>query len=135
MKTRVSRQVHIQMNVHLHVGVPGYRPPKVISTHFSNNKTASISYGPRDSCPGYPPSRRHWSEHQRFNSLTFSNFHCLIHELYPTNHHSSLGHAIDGTSCVLLAFLNPTTCYLSNLRSINLISLSPVSLSPSFFLF
>ena len=66
-----------------------------------------------------------------------SNFHCLLHELYPTNHHSSLEHAIYGTSCLLLAFLNPTTCHLSNLRSINLIlSLSPLSCClSSFFLF
>ena len=65
---------------------------------------------------------------------TLSNFHCLIHELYPTNHHSSLEHAIYGTSCLLLAFLNLTTCHLSNLRSINLISyLSPLSFSLSSF--
>ena len=30
-------------------------------------------------------------------------------------------HATYGTSCLLLAFLSPTTCHLSNLRSINLI--------------
>ena len=29
---------------------------------------------------------------------TLSKFHCLIHELCPTNHHSSLEHAIDRTS-------------------------------------
>ena len=39
--------------------------------------------------------------------------HCLIYELYP--HKSSLEHATDGTSC-LLVFLNLTTYYLSNLR-------------------
>ena len=65
-----------------------------------------------------------------------SKFHCLIYELYLTNHHSSQEHAIYGTFCIFLAFLNPTTCYLSNLRSINLIwSLSPLSCSlSSFFL-
>ena len=36
---------------------------------------------------------------------TLSKFHCLIHELYPTNHHSSLEHATYGTSCLPLAFL------------------------------
>ena len=59
---------------------------------------------------------------------TLSRFHCLIRELYLTNHHSSQEHATYGTSCLLLVFLNPTTCHLSNLRSINLIlSLSPLS--------
>ena len=52
---------------------------------------------------------------------TLSKFHCLIHELYRTNHYSSLEYAIYGTSCLLLAFLNLTICHLSNLRSINLI--------------
>ena len=52
---------------------------------------------------------------------TLSKFHCLIHELYPTNHHSSQEHATYGTSCLLLAFLNLTTCHLSNQMSINLI--------------
>ena len=67
---------------------------------------------------------------------TLSNFHCLLHEVYPTNHRSSQEHAIYGTSCLLLAFLNLTTCHPSNLRSINLIwSPSPLSLSlSSFFL-
>ena len=37
------------------------------------------------------------------------------HELYLTNHHSSQEHAIHGTSCLLLAFLSPTTCHLPNL--------------------
>ena len=60
---------------------------------------------------------------------TRSKLPCLIHEqLYPTNHHSSLEHAIYGKSC-LLPFLNPKTYDLSNLRSINLIlSLSPLNL-------
>ena len=51
-------------------------------------------------------------------------------------HHSSQEHAIYGTSCLLIAFLSPTTCHLSNLRSINLIlSLYPLSCSlSSFFL-
>ena len=58
----------------------------------------------------------------------------IILKLYPTNHHSSLEHAIYGTSCLLLAFLNLTTCNLSNLRSIDLIlSLSPISCSLSSF--
>ena len=59
-----------------------------------------------------------------------------IHELYLTNHHSSLEHAIYRTSCLLLAFLHLTTCHLSNLWYVNLIwSLSPLSLSlSSFFL-
>ena len=66
---------------------------------------------------------------------TLSKFHCPARELYPTNHHSSLEHATYGTSCLLLAFLNPTTCHISNLRSINLIwSLSLLSLSLSLFL-
>ena len=66
-----------------------------------------------------------------------AKFHCLIHELLPTNHHSSLEHAIYGTSCPLFAVLNLTTCHLSNLRSINLVwSHSPLSLSlSSFFAF
>ena len=42
--------------------------------------------------------------------------------------HSSLEHTIYGKSCFLLAFLNLTTCHLSNLRSTNLLwSLSPLS--------
>ena len=59
-----------------------------------------------------------------------------ISQLYLTNHHSSHKHAIYGTSCLLLAFLSPTTCHLLNLRSINLIlSLYPLSCSlSSFFL-
>ena len=61
----------------------------------------------------------------------FSMFHCLIHELYPKNHHSSPEHAIYGTSCLLLAFMN-VTYHLSNIRSINLIlSLFPLILSLS----
>ena len=64
---------------------------------------------------------------------TLSNFHCLIHEIYLINHHSSLEHAIYGTSC-LLAFLSLTNCHVSNLRSINLIwYLSPLSFSLSSF--
>ena len=62
---------------------------------------------------------------------TLSKFHCLLHELYLTNHHSSQEHAIYGTSCLLLAFPSPTTCHLSNIRSINLI----LSLSSSLFAF
>ena len=38
-----------------------------------------------------------------------------IHELYPTNHHSSKKYAIYGMSCFLLAFLNLRTCHLSNI--------------------
>ena len=48
--------------------------------------------------------------------LIHTKFHCLIHELYLTNHHSSQAHATYGTSCLLLAFLSPTTCHLSNVR-------------------
>ena len=33
---------------------------------------------------------------------TLSKFHCLLYELYPTNHHSSQEHAIYGTSCLRL---------------------------------
>ena len=63
-----------------------------------------------------------------------SKFQYLIHELYPTNHHSFLEHEIYGASCLLLAFLDLTTCHLSNLRYINLIlSPSPLSLSLSSF--
>ena len=47
---------------------------------------------------------------------TLSKFHCLIHKLYLTNHHSSQEHATYGTSCLYLAFLSPTTCHRSNLR-------------------
>ena len=54
--------------------------------------------------------------------------HCLIHELYLTNHHSFKEHAIYGTSTLLLAFLNPTTCHLSNLRSISLYLFPSLSL-------
>ena len=61
---------------------------------------------------------------------TLSKFHYPIHELHPTNHHSSQERAIYGTSCLLLAFPNPTTRHLSNLRSINLIlSSSPLNLA------
>ena len=52
---------------------------------------------------------------------TRSKFHCLIHELCPTSHHSSLEHATYGTSCLPLAFLHLTTFHLSNPRSIYLI--------------
>ena len=59
-----------------------------------------------------------------------SNFHYLLHEIYPTNRYSSQERAVYGTSCLLLTVLNPITCPLSNLRSINLIwSLSRLSLS------
>ena len=78
----------------------------------------------------YSCSSEAGQEHQMLDLLTLSNFHDLIHKCYPTIHHSSLEHAIYGTSCLLLAFLNPTTCHLSNLRSINLILCpSPLSLS------
>ena len=64
---------------------------------------------------------------------TLSKFHCLIHEIYLTNHHSSHKHVIYGKSCLLLAFLNSTTYHLLDLRSIKLIwSLTPLSLSISF---
>ena len=56
---------------------------------------------------------------------TLSKFHCLLHELYPTDHHSSQEHAVYGTHCHLPAFL---PYHLSNLRSINLI-LSPFPLN------
>ena len=46
---------------------------------------------------------------------TLSKFHCLINELYPATHHSFQEHAIYGTSCLLLPFPNPITCYLSKL--------------------
>ena len=62
-----------------------------------------------------------------------SKFHCLIHELYHTNHHSSLEHAIYGTSCLLLAVLNPTARHHSTLTSISLI-LSPLLLAFHFLL-
>ena len=67
---------------------------------------------------------------------TVSKLHCLIHELYPTNHHLFLEHAIYETSCLLLPFPNRTICHLSILRSISLIwHLSPLSLAlSSFFL-
>ena len=63
-------------------------------------------------------SREHPFDFQLNHIL--SKFHCLTHELYLTNHHSSLEHAVYGTPR-LLAFLNLTTCHLSYLRSINLI--------------
>ena len=37
--------------------------------------------------------------------FSLSKFHCPLHELYLTNHHSSQEHAIYGTSCLLLLFL------------------------------
>ena len=57
---------------------------------------------------------------------TLSKFHCPIYQLYPINHHSSRERAIYGTSCLLLAFPNPTTCPLSNLGSSNLILTLPL---------
>ena len=53
------------------------------------------------------------------------------------SHKSLLEQAIYGTSCLLLAFLNPTTCHLSNLRWVNLLliwtlSFLSFSLSPFF---
>ena len=58
--------------------------------------------------------------------------HCILHELYLTNHKSSLEHAICKTSCLLLAFLSPKTCHLSSLRSLKLILyLYPLSCSLS----
>ena len=44
-----------------------------------------------------------------------SKFHCLIHKLYPTNHHSSQELAIHETSCHFLPFQNPTICHLLSL--------------------
>ena len=59
--------------------------------------------------------------HQKLNSFTpFQSFTDYFKNSL-TNRHSSLEHAIDGTSCLLPAFLSPTTCHLSNIRSINLI--------------
>ena len=58
---------------------------------------------------------------------THSTFPFLLHELYLTNHHSSQEHATYGMSCLLLAFLSPTTCHLSNLRSINKLDLISLS--------
>ena len=75
------------------------------------------------------PLRRVRTTRSSTHSHTFQVY-CLLHELYLTNHHSPKEHAIYGTSCLLLAFLSPTTCHLSNLRSINLI-LSPYPLSCS----
>ena len=58
--------------------------------------------------------------------------HCLLREIYPTNHHSSQENVIYGTSCLLLAFSNPKTFPLSIIRSIHLmLSPSPLSLSLS----
>ena len=79
----------------------------------------------------------HLERYFQNNFLKKGKEKCLQKQrLYPTNHHSSLEHATYGTSCLLLAFLIPTTCHLSNLRSINLIlSLYPLSCSlSSFFL-
>ena len=47
----------------------------------------------------------------------------LIHKLYPKSHHSSQERVIYGRLCYLLPFPNPTTCPLSNLKSIHLIYL------------
>ena len=89
---------------------------------------ATVGSWPSDSNMSGPP------EAQLIHAL--SKFHCLLHELYLTNHHSSQEHAIYGTSCLLLAFLSPTTCHLSNLRSINLIlTLSPLRCSLFAFFF
>ena len=57
---------------------------------------------------------------------TLSKFHCICHKLYLTNHHSSLEHAIDETSCLLLASLNLTNLpsFKSKINRLDLISLS-----------
>ena len=42
----------------------------------------------------YSCSSKTCQDHQKLDSLTpFQKFHCLIHEFYPTNHHSSPDHA------------------------------------------
>ena len=66
---------------------------------------------------------------------TLSKFQSLLHELYLTNHHSSQEHAIYGTSCLLLAFLNLTTCHISNLRSLHFILSLSLSLLLAFRFF
>ena len=43
---------------------------------------------------------------------TLSKFHYLIHELYPSNHHSSQEVAIYGMSCHPPISPNPTTCFV-----------------------
>ena len=48
----------------------------------------------------------------RLSFLLICNVYVHIHELYLTNHHSSQAHAAYGASCLLLAFLNLTTCHL-----------------------
>ena len=50
-----------------------------------------------------------------------SKYHYLIRRCYPTNHHSSQEYASYKACCLLLPFLNPTTCSLSNPRSTSLI--------------
>ena len=62
--------------------------------------------------------------HLKLNLLTpFPKAHYLIHELHPPDHHSlhPKKRASYGTPCLLLPFLNPTTCPLSNLKPIDLI--------------
>ena len=73
----------------------------------------------KKSFPHTPPPPPEPPEAQLIHTL--SKFHCLIHELCPTSHSSSLEHATYGTSCLPLAFLILTTCHPSNPRSINLI--------------
>ena len=119
----------------------------------SNFLPASVTFESEGSPPGdgtrlpivwhpcYVNTANWWKDMYMYIYIfhALSKFHCLLHELYLANHHSSLEHAICGTSCLLLAFLNLTTCHLSNPRSINLIwSLSPLYplslLLSSFFL-
>ena len=67
--------------------------------------------------------------HPRLGSThTLSEFSYLIHELYPTNHHSFQQLSIDGNFCLLLPFQHSAICLLSNLKSVNLVYL-PLFLS------
>ena len=101
--------------------VSRYEPVKSCSF---NGKSKS-QQAPLKSCSLALRSSSGWS----FLSLsmhTVSEFHCLLQELYPMNHHSSQEDAIKGTSCLLLAFLNPTICHLfkSKISKLDLISIS-----------
>ena len=71
----------------------------------------------------YSSSSEACQDYLKLNSFTLSpSFTAyFICKFYLTNHHSSQVHAIHGMSCLLLTFLSPTTCPLSNLRSIYLI--------------
>ena len=100
-------------------------PPTSFSSSFRCRSVHSLQILSRALFSGdqgyYSTSSEACQEHHKFDPFKSHN---PIHELYPNNHHSSQEREIYGTFYQVNSVQNPTTCHLSNLKSINLISLS-----------